>query len=106
MIWQDIELTQGVALRSRRRFHLIADKIEADPSLLGIPLENIRRWAEAGHSHARWHEQWRRLTNEARDSPEALRRLTARLRSDEYDELKGFEPFTGVLAPGEAPALV
>ena len=105
MIWQDIEITQGVALRSRRRFHAIADKLEADPSLLSIPLENIRRWAAAGHSHARWHEQWRRLLSEARESPEALHRLTARLRNDEYDELKGFEPFVGLLAPDEVPVL-
>lgn len=101
MIWQDIEITQGVALRSRRRFHLIADKIEDDPSLLGIPLENIRRWAAAGHSHARWHEQWRLLLTAAQHSTEALHRLTARLRSDEYDELKGFSPFAGILSQEE-----
>ncbi len=36
-----------------RQFCLIADKIEADPGLLQIPLANITRWLGNGHWAAR-----------------------------------------------------
>jgi hypothetical protein len=40
---------------------LVADKLERDPSLLRIPLENIDRWLAHGHTAPHRLEQWRQI---------------------------------------------
>ena len=40
---------------------LDADKLERDPSLLRIPLENIDRWIANGHTAPHRLEQWRKF---------------------------------------------
>lgn len=88
---------------AHQRFCLIADKIEADPSLLRIPLENIARWLGNGHWAKRELGMWRAWIGAAQASPEGLGRLLALLRDDseEAREWKGWSPFPGVLTKEE-----
>ena len=89
------------------RFRLIADKIEADPSLLAIPLENIDRWlSQAPTSSDRWVE-WRVLIQEAQRCSGSFQRLLVILRDDSPAAmiLKGFSPFPGILGEEELERL-
>lgn len=82
---------------------MIADKIERDPSLLRIPLENINRWLARGHTAPHRLEQWRGLITKAQGGDEGLRHLLALLRDDREEavHLKSFDPFPGVLTREE-----
>ncbi len=78
----------------------IADKIEANPELLEIPLENIERWLAQNHSAPHRLEQWRKIIREAQASPAGLQRLLSILRDpgEEATHLCSFAPFPGVLS--------
>lgn len=91
-----------------KRFCLMADKIEADPSLLRIPLENIERWLGQGHWAKRELAQWRQWIEQAQASPEGMVHLLALLRDDseEARDWKGFSPFPGVLTKEELRPLL
>lgn len=87
---------------------LIADKLEkADEpdrlALLQIPLENIRRWKEKGHSAAHRLDQWEQILKSAIASPSGFQALLAlmRDRSEPAVHLKSFDPFPGVLTTEE-----
>jgi hypothetical protein len=82
---------------------LVADKLERDPSLLRIPLENIDRWIARGHTAPHRLEQWRQIILRAQQSAEGLQELLALLRdrSEETQRLRGFAPFAGVLTTQE-----
>ena len=84
---------------SAERFRLIADKIEADPKLLEIPLANIERWLLQGHSAVERLGQWRTLLLEAQASPEGMKRLLALLRDQSWEAVffKEFAPTPGIL---------
>lgn len=92
---------------SAERFRLIADKIEADPKLLEIPLANIERWLSQGHSAVERLGQWRTLLLEAQASAEGMKRLLALLRDQSWEALlaKGYSPFPGVLSREEVKRL-
>lgn len=85
------------------RFCLIAEKIEADPTLLLIPLENINRWMSRGHHARKPLEKWASVIREAQHSPEGMAQLIQILRDDSEEArfFKGFEPFPGVLNADE-----
>lgn len=89
------------------RFRLIADKIEADPSLLSIPLANIERWLARGHSAIKRLEQWRGIILDARDTAAGMRHLLDLLRDQSWEAvfLKEFAPFPGVLSEDELQRL-
>ncbi len=91
-----------------RQFCRIADKIEAEPALLEIPLSNIRRWLGNGHWATRELAQWRSWIEEAQGSPAGLRRLLERLRNDseESRDWKGYDPFPGILSDKEIAPLL
>ena len=93
---------------SHRRYLLMADKIEADPSLLRIPLENIARWLARGHTAKRELGQWRQWIEAARVSSAGMKRLLDLLRDDseESRDWKGFSPFAGLLTDEEIAPLV
>jgi len=80
-------------------FCLIADKIEADPSLLAKPLDNIDRWIARGSRAKKRLLEWRALVEAAQASPAGLQALLAILRDDseEVRYFKGFAPFPGIL---------
>jgi hypothetical protein len=79
---------------------LTADKLEREPSLLRIPLENIDRWIAKGHTAPHRLEQWRQIILRAQQSPEGFRELLALLRdrSEGTERLRDFAPFAGVLS--------
>lgn len=86
----------------------IADKIEAQPDLLAIPLANIERWLAQNHSAPHRLEQWRRIILEAQENAQGLQRLLAILRDpgEEAKHLRSFDPFPGVLDQVERKQLI
>ena len=74
---------------------LVADKLERDPSLLRIALDNIDRWLANGHPTPH------RL--EARESPGQFAELLRLLRdpSEAAERLRDFAPFAGTLTAAE-----
>jgi hypothetical protein len=87
---------------------LIADKIEADPSLLAKPLENIKRWCANGISQQDMLIWWRDRIEAALKSEEAFSQLLTLLRdsSEKGRYLRGFSPFAGMLTINERRQLV
>jgi len=87
---------------------LLADKIERDPSLLRVPLENIDRWLGAGHTERHRLEQWRGILTSAQQSAQAFASLLQLLRdeSEESIHLKSFNPFPGVLTSEERQRII
>lgn len=82
---------------------LTADKLERDPALLRVPLENIDRWLANGHPAPQRLEQWRQIVTRAPASPEGLRELLALLRDrgEGTERLREFAPFAGVLTAAD-----
>jgi len=78
---------------------LVADKLDREPGLLRIPLENIDRWLANGHTAPHRLEQWRQILLRAQQSTEGFRELLELLRdrSEAAMHLKSFDPFPGVL---------
>jgi hypothetical protein len=70
---------------SAERYRLMADKIEADPTLLEIPLANIARWLGQGHSAVKRLEGWRSMIQEAQTSREGMDKLLFILRDEEWE---------------------
>ncbi len=89
-------------------YDLIAKKIERNPSLLHIPLENIERWLAEDRPAPHRLKQWRALILEAQHSPEGMARLLALLRdqTDPSMHLKSFSPFPRVLTTMERRAII
>jgi len=87
---------------------LVADKLERDPALLRIPLENIDRWLANGHTAPHRLEQWREIILRAQESPEGLTELLVLLRkqSPATDRLREFAPFAGVLTALERRTVI
>jgi len=84
-------------------FCYLADKVEADPDLLNIPLATIERWLAKGSVYAKYVLQWRQLIEEARKSTQGMAALSGVLRADDEETrfFKGFDPFPGVLGRQE-----
>ena len=82
---------------------LVADKLEREPALLRIPLENIDRWIAHGHTAPHRLEQWRQIILRAGQSPDGFRELLALLRdrSEATERLRDFAPFAGILTAAE-----
>ncbi len=92
---------------SAERYRLMADKIEADPTLLEIPLANIARWLSQGHSAVKRLEGWRSMIHAAQTSREGMEKLLFILRDEEWESMmwKGFSPFPGILSKEELARL-
>jgi hypothetical protein len=88
-------------------WNAIADRVEAQPESLALPLANIERWLARGRLQARPLLEWRQRLEQARATPEALSALLAWLRADNFDSepLKSCSPFPGLLSEGELVAL-
>jgi hypothetical protein len=82
---------------------LVADKLERDPSLLRIPLENIDRWLAQGHSAPHRLEQWRQILWRVQESEAGFRALLELLRDpcEAAARLRDFAPFAGTLTREE-----
>lgn len=85
------------------RYRLIADKIEADPTLLDIPLANIAHWLANGHSAVKRLEGGRSMILAAKTSREGMARRLFILRDQEWESVmwKDFSPFPGILSNTE-----
>lgn len=88
-------------------YRLMADKIEADASLLQIPLENIARWLVRGHSSVARLEAWRSMLLEAQKSAAGMDKLLALLRDESWEarQWKDFFPSPGILNEEELERL-
>ena len=84
-------------------FRLIADKIEQDPSLLQVGLENIARWLTNGADQQHRLRQWEALIIAAQTSKEGMQLLLAALRenNEKAEHLREFAPFAGILTTAE-----
>ncbi len=85
------------------QFRLIADKIEADPSLLTIPPANIERWLGHGHRAAAELRRWLEQLLAAGGSRRGMASLLKLLRDDSgaAREWKDFMPCAGLLTEEE-----
>ena len=77
--------------------------MEADPSRLSLPLENIERWLASGRLHPAPLTEWKSRLEAASKEPGAWAALIAWMRADNYDEepLKSCSPFPGLLSRRE-----
>ena len=91
----------------RRLWNALADRVEADPACLAIPLANIERWLARGRIQTAPLLEWRRRLHEAQAITEALAALIAWMRADNHDAepLKSCSPFPGVLSEAEMQVL-
>ncbi len=81
----------------------IADRIEADPALLQIPIRNIERCSKTRTDGLSMLTRWKSLIDSSlTDKSEFLKLLTL-LRSNSEDSLllKYYSPFAGVLSSAE-----
>jgi hypothetical protein len=92
----------------RKMFHLIADKIQRDPSWLQTGLDNIARWIANGSTQQGKLREWERLILAARESQEGMEALLRALREDgeRADFFRNFAPFAGVLTTAERRPLI
>jgi hypothetical protein len=86
----------------------VADKIEADPSLLRVPLQNIDNWLAQDHSSPHRLRQWREIIVRAQQSKDGFSTLLRLLRSEDEKaiHLKSFDPFPGVLTSQERQKII
>ncbi len=87
-----------------QRWLFLADKLESDPDLLDIPIQNICRWLAAGRIGDTWAlKEWRGMIENARQSDAAMLKLLTLLRNDgeKARQLKSCSPFPGVLTRNE-----
>lgn len=87
-----------------QKWLFLAAKLEADPSLLEIPLCNIGRWMKGGRlGNITPLEWWRERILRARESEQGMEELLAILRcdDDEIRRMKSCSPFPGVLGREE-----
>jgi hypothetical protein len=84
-------------------FRLIAEKIERDPSLLQVGLDNIARWIANGSDQQHRLRQWEAMILAARASADGMQSLLAALREEgeKADHLREFAPFAGILTAAE-----
>ena len=89
-------------------FEAVATKIERDPGLLRIPLENIGRWLAHEHTAPHRLRQWREIILRAQDSTEGFADLLCLLRAQDEQarHLKSFDPFPGVLTSKERQEII
>jgi hypothetical protein len=92
---------------THQMFAAIARKIEEDPALLSVPLDNIERWLAKGHPAERMLNAWKGKIELALRSPSDFQALLQLLRDPSPDAMrwKGYSPFAGVLTMAEIQML-
>ena len=102
-----IELSEA-SIRVQPLIHqkwlFLADKLERQPDLLGIALENIESWIKGGRLvDTQMLEQWKQIIEAARADRQGMEALLQLLReeSEEVRSLKSCSPFAGVLTREE-----
>jgi hypothetical protein len=87
--------------RSIALHRAIAEKLRANPALLGIARENIERWAPRAGRARRHLDAWREILE--RPLEEILELIVQ--DTEEMRELRQSNPFAGVLEPRERWAI-
>jgi hypothetical protein len=84
-------------------FELLAAKVERDPAVLQIALENIARWRRDGHSAPHRLDEWRSLITASQSNAAGRQELLRLLRATDTASvrLKEFNPFAGLLTREE-----
>ena len=85
-------------------YRFIACKLEANPALLQIGLDNMVRWLAQGHTAVKQFARWREVILEAQSSLEGMEKLLALMRDESWEALffMEFHPFVGVMTPEES----
>ncbi len=80
-------------------YRLIADKIERDPALLQVGLDNIARWIAKGIDQQHRLRMWEAMIHAAQASSDGMDVLLKALREDseQADHMREFSPFAGIL---------
>lgn len=81
----------------------LADKLTAQPGLLGVARENCARWLREGHSGANRLREWDVLLAEAQADEAGFARLRKVLLDDDESSarLREFHPLAGILTREE-----
>ncbi|MEW5983183.1 MAG: hypothetical protein AB1806_12560 [Acidobacteriota bacterium] len=87
--------------RSLALHEAVAAKLEADPRLLGVARDNLRRWLASSPAAVLY--EWQRLL-ESMPLPGLLNLL--RSATDEAARLRQSSPFAGVLTQAERQAIL
>ena len=98
---------ESIDTDTTKRFDAFAGKIERQPDLLEIPLNNIVRWLAKGHPSTARLNAWKSRIEYAACSRSEFAELLCLPRdsSPEAMKWKGFSPFAGVLTSAELDAL-
>ena len=90
-----------------RAYCVIADRIEADPSLLRSVLSILDHWIEIDADQGGMRSRWKKMIQEALADPTSMKKLLAFLRSDSEQSrhYKKFSSFLHLLEPGELSRL-
>ena len=80
-------------------YELFAAKLTAQPELLRVGRENIRRWLEQGHTTPQRLREWDDLLADAEAGPDGMARLQSVLAGtdDSGGRLREFHPLAGIL---------
>jgi hypothetical protein len=91
----------------RRLWNALADRVEAAPECLALPLANIERWLARGRIQAAPLLEWRRRLEAAKADPHSFQALITWMRANNHDSepLKSCSPFPGLLTDAELLAL-
>ena len=96
--WQELDR------RALERMRLIVAKIDADPRLFWLGMENLTRWRhQNGGDQPTWCKQWERWFE--RGEPWEHIRAWLLEDSDEGQRLRTSDPFSGVLTDEERESL-
>jgi len=83
--------------RSLALHHAVAEKLRAEPSLIGIARENLERWAATAGRSAPYLDEWTRILD--RPLEDVLRLIEQ--EGERMTALRQCSPFAGVLEPKE-----
>ena len=88
--------------RSRDMARIVVERIDADPSLFNVALENLERWRRLHGTLSRASEEWEQI----------LKRPWSEIReilldeSDEGQRLRSSQPFVGLVTEEERLAII
>lgn len=92
----------GIDRRVLELTRLAVARIDEDPALVRIGLENIERWTRARGHLPRCHAEWKALIE--KQPWERLRQMLLE-ESDEGQRLRSSHPFTGLVTEAERNAI-
>ena len=92
---------QRIDARSLAMHRAIAEKVRANPQLVEVARDNIKRWSRIGAASPKYYKDWLDLLD--RPLPELLDLLVD--ESEWMTAMRQIGPFAGVLTPQERWAI-